>query len=258
MKDKVVVITGGSAGIGAALAEEVVKLGGLPVLTARRERELNVVAGRCGANVLMVVGDMTRRDDVQRVVDAALAHHGRIDVWVNNVGRGITRLTSELTDEDLDQMMAVNVKSALYGMQAVLPHFKSRGAGHLINVSSVLGRVPFANVRSAYAASKHFLNALTASLRVELGESHPGIHVSLVSPGVVATDFGLNALHGGADSRALPFAQEAREVAQVICGVIEVPRADVYSRASYKEQVVAYYSADDMGAAERKPPFVRV
>ena len=258
MKDKVVVITGASSGIGAALAERVAELGGLPVLAARREKELAAVASRCGAKALVVKGDMTRRADVQHVAQAAIARHGHIDVWVNNVGRGITRLASELTDEDVDEMMAVNVKSALYGAQAVLPHFKSRGAGHLINVSSVLGRVPFATVRSAYSAAKHFLNAMTAGLRVELRATHPGIHVSLVSPGVVATDFGLNALHGGADSRALPFAQPAREVADVICSVIQTPRADVYTRPMFKEQVAAYYAAEDMGEAEQKPPFTRL
>jgi len=89
---------------------------------------------------------------------AALAKFGHIDVWVNNAGRGISRLVSELTDEDIDEMMLVNVKSALYGMQAVLAHFGERGSGRIINVSSMLGRVPFAPIRSAYPASKHALN----------------------------------------------------------------------------------------------------
>ena len=74
----------------------------------------------------------------------------------------------QLTDEDFDEMMRVNVKSVLYGMQAVLPHFKKRGQGHLINVSSMLGRVPFAGFRSGYSAAKHALNSLTANLRMEL------------------------------------------------------------------------------------------
>ena len=89
----------------------------------------------------------------------------------------------------------------------MLPHYKARGTGHIINISSLLGRVPIAPVRSAYAASKHALNALTACLRMDLAESHPGIHVSTVSPGVVATDFGVNSLGGGHDSRAIPGAQ---------------------------------------------------
>jgi NADP-dependent 3-hydroxy acid dehydrogenase YdfG len=251
----VVVITGASSGIGAALAELAAGRGAKPVLVARREPELSAVAERCGADALPVVADVTRRDDVGRALAAALARFGRVDVWVNNAGRGISRKVSELSDEDFDQMMLVNAKSALYGMQAVLPHFKERRRGHLINVSSVLGRVPFAVFRSAYSASKHALNALTANLRMELRETHPEIHVSLVQPGVVATDFGRNALHGGVDSRTLPGAQTAVEVAGVIADVIERPRADVYTRPGAQQMVVAYFAAEDMAQAEQVTPF---
>jgi NADP-dependent 3-hydroxy acid dehydrogenase YdfG len=249
MKDKVIVITGASSGIGAALAVLVGQRGAIPVLVARRERELSEVAARCGSQALPIVADVAVRDDVERVVAQTLARKGRIDVWVNNAGRGITRFVSELTDEDFDEMMRVNVKSALYGMQAVLPHFKQRGRGHIINVSSMLGRVPFAPFRSAYSAAKHALNSLTANLRMEL-RALPEIHVSSVHPGVVATDFGSNALHGGVDSRSIPGAQTAEQVAKVIADVIERPRADVYTRPEGQKTIVEYYAAEDMAAAE--------
>ncbi len=250
MRDKVIVITGASAGIGAALAQLVGSRGARPVLVARREPELEAVAARSGPGALVVVADVTRRADHERVLREAIAHAGHVDVWVNNAGRGISRTVSELTDEDLDEMMLVNVKSALYGMQAVLPHFLERGAGHIVNVSSMLGRVPFAPIRSAYSAAKHALNALTASLRMELRADHPGIHVTTVSPGVVATEFGKNAVHGGMDSRQLPNAQTAEQVAEVIAGVIEAPRADVYTRPGAREMVAGYFAAEDMAAAE--------
>lgn len=254
MEDQVIVITGASAGIGAALAELVGKRGARVALLARRERELTEVAGRSGAHALPIVADVTRRADVQRAFQETIARFGHIDVWVNNAGRGITRLVSELTDDDLDDMMRVNVKSALYGMQTVLPHFRERGRGHLINVSSMLGRLPIAPARSAYGAAKHALNSLTANLRMELSEI-PEIHVTAVHPGVVATDFGLNARHGGIDSRKSPQAQSAEEVAAVIADVIEQPRADVYTRSGAQAIVVSYYAAEDMAAAERNPPF---
>ena len=244
----VVVITGASAGIGAALARRVAAGGGMPVLAARREHELGEVAAACGPGALAVVADVTRREDVQRILEAALARHGRVDVWVNNAGRGITRPVSELSDDDFDEMMRVNVKSALYGMQAVLPHFQERGRGHIVNVSSMLGRVPMVSFRSAYSAGKHALDALASCLRAELRERHPGIHVTTVLPGVVATDFGLHALGGGPDSRALPFAQPPEEVAEAIADAIERPRPDVYTRPGLKEQVVAYYAAEDVTA----------
>ncbi len=253
MKDKVVVITGASSGIGAALAERLAARGARVVLAARREAQLREVAAHCGPDCLVVVADVTRREEVGRVLKRALERFGRVDVWVNNAGRGISKPVSAITDADFDEMMLVNAKSALYGMQAVLPHFKERGQGHIVNVSSMLGRVPFAPFRSAYSAAKGALNALTASLRMELRSTHPGIHVTTVSPPVVATDFGLNALGGGPDSRALPNAQPAGEVAEAIVAVIEEPRADVYTRAGAREQVAAYYAAEDMASREGGP-----
>lgn len=257
MNDKVVVITGASSGIGAELAKLVGRRGGRPVLAARREAELAEVAAGCGADALTVVADVTRRDQVERIRDAALERFGQIDVWVNNAGRGISRPVSQLTDADFDEMMTVNVKSALYGMQTVLAHFRERGQGHIINVSSMLGRVPFVTIRSAYNAAKHALNALTANMRMELRTDYPDIHVTCVLPGVVATDFGLNAQHGGPDSRSFPNAQPVEEVADVIAGVIDEPRADVYTRPAYRDMVATYYTVEDLAELESRPPFAR-
>jgi short-subunit dehydrogenase len=235
------VITGASSGIGAALAETLASRGATVVLVARRADILRAVAAKCGERVHAVVADMTRRDDVQRVVREAIGRFGRIDVWVNNVGQGISRPPSVLTDEDIDEVMRFNVKSALYGMQEVLPHFKERGTGQIINVSSMLGRIPAAMFRSAYCGAKHFLNALTATFRAEVQQTHPGIQFSLVSPGVVRTEFGLNARHGGPDSRLLPDSQSAEEVAEVIVGVIASRQPDVYTKAGAHDRVVNYF-----------------
>ena len=243
MTDKVVVITGASSGIGAALAETLAAHGASLVLAARREPELNAVASRCGARALAVVADVTNRADVRRVVRAAIERFGRVDVLVNNAGRGISRPPSQLTDEDVDEMMRVNVKSALYGMQEVLPHFRERGTGHLINVSSMLGRIPYVVPRAAYSAAKHYLDALTANFRAEVQQTHPAIQVSLVSPGVVRTDFGKNARHGGPDSRQMTDGQTAEEVAVIIADMIESRRPDVYTRPGSRQRVADYYAA---------------
>ena len=235
-------ITGASGGIGAALATLAASRGASLALVARRRTELEEVAAKCGTNALAIVADVTTRDEVKRVVSETLDRFGRIDVWVNNVGQGISRVPSELTDDDIDSIMQINVKSALYGMQEVLPHFKERGDGQIVNVSSMLGRIPFAVIRSAYNGAKHFLDALTANFRMEHAESHPGIVFTLVSPGVVRTDFGLNAMHGGPDSRQLPYSQSAEEVAEVIANVIDSRRNDVYTRAGSRDRVIEYYS----------------
>ena len=244
MEQKTVVITGASGGIGAALAQELASRGGYRLaLVARRATQLDAVVATCGDAAFGIVADVTDRSAVQRIVRDVTAREGRIDVWVNNVGRGINRVPSETTDADIDEMMLVNVKSALYGMQEVLPHFKARNAGHLINVSSLLGRAPFATFRAAYCGAKHFLNAMTDTFRRELKETHPAIRVSLFSPGVVATDFGANAAHGGPDSRSLPGAQDVDDVGRVLADLIASPRDDVYSKAGYAKMMVDYLEA---------------
>lgn len=242
MKGKVIVITGASAGIGAATARALAAEGASLALVARRETELNAVAAECGGNAHAIVADVTVRDEVRRVVMESIRRFGHVDVWVNNVGQGITRMPSELTDDDIDDVIRVNVKSAVYGTQEILPHFKERGAGQVVNISSMLGRIPYAVIRSAYNGAKHFINALTANFRMEFAESHPNIVFSLVSPGVVRTDFGLNALHGGPDSRSLPYSQSAEEVAKVIVDVIVNRRNDIYTREGSRARVVEYFS----------------
>ena len=254
--DKIIVITGASSGIGATFAQLAGGRGAKLVLAARRETELSKVAAESG-DALAVVADVTRRADLKSVVERALERFGRIDTWINNAGRGLSRQAADLTDEDIDEMMLLNFKAPLYGVQAVLPHMKERKRGHIINVSSMLGRVPFASVRAAYSASKHALMSLTANLRVDLHAQFPEIHVSSLIPGVVATDFGLSAKHGGPDSRSFPFAQPVEEVAAVLLDLVEHPRAEAFTRPAYHQQVAAYYSAADLGVPESKPPFTR-
>lgn len=257
MNDKVIVITGASSGIGAALAEVVAARGAKGVvLAARRPDELAVVATRVGSNALAVATDVTRRADIEQLRDRALERFGQIDVWIGNAGRGITRNVTELTDADLDDMMTTNVKSVLYGIQAVMPHFRARGTGHLITVSSMLGRISMAPIRSAYSAAKSAVNSLMTSLRLELRADFPQIHVSTVMPGVVATSFGSNALHGGPDSRMMPSAQPVGEVAQAIANLIEHPRAELYTRPELAQLATRYFSAEDVATIEAGPPFV--
>jgi NAD(P)-dependent dehydrogenase (short-subunit alcohol dehydrogenase family) len=144
----------------------------------------------------------------------------------------MSKLVADLTDEDVDDMITVNLKSALYGMQAVLPHFKDRGAGQIINVSSFLSRVPMASIRSAYSASKAALNSLTANLRMDLSATHPNIHVTLVMPGLVSTEFARHAVYGTPPipaGAAAPPSPTPVAVAAAITAVIDHPVAVFYT-----------------------------
>jgi len=251
---KTIVITGASSGIGAALARHLGQEGHNLVLASRHAASLNAVAHEVRSHVITIATDVTRRADVNRLCDEALRGFGSIDVWVNNAGRGITRPVLELTDGEFDEMMSVNVKSALYGMQAVVPHFMARGQGHLINISSFLGRVPIATHRSAYNAAKAALNALTANLRLDLAAKYPAIHVSLIMPGLVSTEFARNAI-GSASATAPPWTpgttmkpQSAEEVAAAIASVIEHPVAEMYTNPASAPIARRYF--EDVDAFE--------
>lgn len=242
---KTIVITGASAGIGAALARCLADEGHNLALAARREKELDQVgteAQRDGkVGVACIVADVTRREDVERIARETIERFGGFDVWVNNAGRGITRDVIDLTDADVDEMISINIKSALYGMQVAAKHFMARDKGQIVNVSSFLGRVPLAGFRSAYSGAKAMLNSLTANLRTDLAAKSPNIHVTLVMPGVVSTDFSKNAV---GEARAPigkgPPAQTPEEVAAVIASVIRNPVPEVYTNPASPPMVKAY------------------
>jgi short-subunit dehydrogenase len=254
---RVVVITGASAGIGAQIALELGRRGDSLVLAARTLDALERVAGAAGARTHVVEADVTRRADVERIRDEALRVFGHVDVWINNAGKGIVRPVLSLTDEDVDEMMAVNLKSALYGMQTIAPHFMARGTGHLVNISSFLARVPVATPRSAYSAAKAALNTLTANLRIDLRRTHPGIHVSLVMPALVTTDFPLHATGsagavppGAIGSPQTP--QTPQDVAVIVADLLDHPVAEIYTNPASRALAARYF--DDVGRYEADGP----
>jgi short-subunit dehydrogenase len=247
----VIVITGASSGIGAALATRLAVEGHSLVLAARGAEQLEAIVKRCGNLARGIPTDVTDRTEVNRLRDAAITAFGRVDVWVNNAGRGITRDVLELTDDDLDAMFLINTKSALYGMQAILPYFKSRGDGHVVNISTVLSRVPGATFRAGYSASKAALNVLTSNVRMDLQKDYPRVYVSLVLPGGVATNFQKSAIGGtpGGGPVGVAPPQTADEVAGVIAEVIETKAPEVYTSAVLDSLAHRYYA--DVEAFER-------
>jgi len=256
---RIVVITGASSGIGEALAIELGRRGDSLVLASRTLDALERVAARVGGQTKVVRTDVTKRADVEQLRDRAIEAFGGVDVWINNVGKGIVRSAIDLTDEDIDEMMAFNVKSALYGVQAIVPHFVERGRGHIVNISSFLGRVPDAPLRSAYSAAKAALNSLTANLRVDLGRTHPGIRVSLVMPALVTTEF---ARHARGSTSAAPAAaigsrtkpQAPEEVATIIANVLDQPVAELYTNPGSRPLADRYFADVGRFEAESYPP----
>lgn len=252
---RVIVITGASEGIGALLAKRRGAHGDSLALAARRKDRLERVAQECASPTLTLATDVTKRAEIERLRDAALDRFGHIDVWISNAGRGIGIRVMDFSEEDFDEMLAVNLKSAWYAMKAIIPYFQTRGRGHLINISSVLGRVPLVTARSAYSASKAALNSLTANLRMDLRAEHPNIHVSLVLPGPVSTEFHNNALGGTPTGRGMEM-QSVEQVVEVIEQVIDHPVPEIYTNPTSANLVKRYYQdipafEDEMSARTR-------
>jgi len=185
---KVVVITGASSGLGEATARLLSRQGATVVLGARRIDRLQTLVGELtagGGKALAIATDVTRRDQVQRLVDAAVQTYGRIDVLLNNAGLMPVSPLERLKVDEWNEMIDVNLKGVLYGIAAALPYMKERKSGHIINVSSVAGHKVRAG-NAVYAATKHAVRALSEGLRQEVKPYN--IRTTVISPGAVATE----------------------------------------------------------------------
>jgi len=189
LSEQVVVVTGASAGIGEATARRLARAGARLVLTARRADRLAALAHELdptGARVLAVPGDVAADADRRRLVGTALSKFGRIDALVNNAGYG-TRGPVELVPVELIRRnYETNIFALIALTQQVAPHLRAQGAGRIVNIGSVAGRIarPFSSI---YDSTKHALEALSDGLR---GELKPfGVEVVLIRPGFIRTEF---------------------------------------------------------------------
>jgi NADP-dependent 3-hydroxy acid dehydrogenase YdfG len=188
IKDKVVVITGASSGLGEATARALSAQGASIVLGARRQDRIQSLAGELtggGGKAIALTTDVTDREQVRKLVDAAVQAYGRIDVMINNAGLMPQAPLERLKIDEWDRMIDVNIKGVLYGIAAALPYMKQQKAGHFINVSSVAGHKVGPGF-AVYAASKHAVRALSEGLRQEVKPYN--IRTTVISPGVVATE----------------------------------------------------------------------
>jgi short-subunit dehydrogenase len=190
---RTVIVTGASSGIGEATARLLHTLGANPVLAARRPDRLAVLSRQLDG-ALAVPTDVTDPAARQRLVQATLNRHGRIDALVNNAGAGLLKLLADTEPAEFSQLLQVNLVSALAMIQAVLPTFREQGEGRIVNVSSGTTRMASPTV-AAYSASKAGLNQLSAVARAELAAD--GIAVSVVLPSLTATEFADSAFQLG-------------------------------------------------------------
>lgn len=227
LRDAVVVVTGASAGIGEATALRFARAGSRTVLAARRVERLEALAGAIrarGGDALPVGCDVTAPDDIAGLVDSTIVAYGRCDVLVNNAGIPGGGAFRDASTEQIERLVRVNLLGVLLVTKAFLPHLLERGAGHVVNVASVAGRVATPGA-AVYGATKHGVVAFSEALSAELRPS--GILVTAVNPGLTRTEGFPQA------GRHRPFVMKPDRVAETIVDVVRRDRAPEVSVPRY-------------------------
>lgn len=232
LKDSVVVITGASSGIGRATARRFAQKGASVVLAARGEEGLSEAVTECeqlGAKAIAVPTDVTDEASMNALAEKALQSFGRIDVWVNNAAVSLFARFEEAPLADYWRVFETNVFGYILGARAALPIFREQGSGVLINVSSVVARMP-QPYTSAYTASKHAIRSLSMSLRQELVlDKAKDIHVTTVMPATIDTPFFQHAAnYTGRKPKAMPPVYPPENVAKMIVAMAMHPKREVY------------------------------
>ena len=229
MKGKVAIVTGGSRGIGLAIARAFASRGASVLISGTKDasladavRELESVTD--GGAVVGHLGDVRHYDDVQQMMDVAATRLGGIDVLVNNAGVGVFAPVATMTPAQWHEIIETNLTGVFYCCRTVLPYLRRRGAGWIINISSLSGTNAFAD-GAAYCASKAGLNAFSEALMQEV--RHDGIRVAYVMPGSVNTTFSGHA--GGQDWKLAP-----EDVADVVMNLVAFPSRSLPSRVEIR------------------------
>ncbi|MDQ7825066.1 MAG: SDR family oxidoreductase [Candidatus Eremiobacteraeota bacterium] len=181
------VVTGAASGIGFALAEVLLKAGAVVFMADRDTKTLESALEQLSAHkgrVHPMTVDVSREEQVQRMVEEAASRHGRLDILFNNAGIGGTKAIEKVTMEEWRRIIDVNLWSVIYGIHFALPIMRSQGGGHIVSTSSIAGILPIP-FQSLYCATKYAVTGLSESLRFELEDE--GICFSVVCPGEVAT-----------------------------------------------------------------------
>jgi NADP-dependent 3-hydroxy acid dehydrogenase YdfG len=224
---KVVVITGASSGIGESAAHLLAGSGAKVVLGARRTDRIDALVKDItakGGAALGFQADVTRRSEVEALVQGAIHEHGRIDVIVNNAGIMPIAPMAALKVEEWDRMIEVNIKGLLFGVAAVLPVMQKQKQGHIINMSSVGGFKVWAPGGTVYSATKFAVRAITEGLRME--HKADNIRCTIISPGAVATELPEGSSEEGTRKNLREFykiAVPADSIARAIAYAIEQP-----------------------------------
>jgi len=229
LEGKVAVVTGGSKGIGRAIAAALAEAGAGVVIAARRGGEVVRTAAELsegsGSRVVGLAADVRSYDDCRRLVDHTVAELGRLDILVNNAGLGIFKPVAEMSAEEWLQQVETNLNGVFFATRAALPHLK-RDGGWIINIGSLAGKNAFPG-GAAYNATKFGLIGFSEALMQEV--RHDGVRVSYIMPGSVATHFG-----GGEPSDADAWKIQPEDVARIVLDLLATPERTLPSRVEVR------------------------
>jgi 3-oxoacyl-[acyl-carrier protein] reductase len=230
IRGKVALVTGGSRGIGLAIARALAADGVQVAVTGRSAAHLSAARPKIEATgpggVETLQADMRRYAEVKKAVDATVSRFGGLDFLVNNAGIGIFTDVASMTPEQWSEVIETNLTGPFNACHAALPHLRARGGGFIINISSLAGKNPFAQ-GAAYCASKSGLNAFSEALMQEVRDDN--IRVSYVLPGSVATGFSSGDDAKGADWKISP-----AEVAEVVLNLLRHDARSLPSRVELR------------------------
>jgi 3-oxoacyl-[acyl-carrier protein] reductase len=224
----VAIVTGGSKGIGLAIARALLDGGFQVTIAARQDEDLQRAARQlnAGDTLRAVRADVRDHEDARRLIDETRTRFGGVDVLVNNAGVGLFANVADMSVEQWRQVMQTNLDGVFFCTHAVLPEMRRRGGGFIINISSLAGKNAFAG-GAAYCASKAALNQFSEALMQEV--RHDNIRVSYVMPGSVSTGFGDRGSAGEADWKLAP-----EDVARVVTDLIAHDARSLPSRVELR------------------------
>jgi 3-oxoacyl-[acyl-carrier protein] reductase len=221
-----VLTTGGSRGIGYAIAEAVTARGANVAITGRNARDLEEARNRIGTQAFAVPADLRNSDEAAKAVDETVAHFGGLDVLVNNAGVGTFANVADMSVADWQRIVDTNLSAVFYCCHAAIPHMRRRGGGWIINISSLASKNAFVG-GAAYCASKAGLNQFSEALMQEVRQDD--IRVSYILPGSVATGF------GGRSAQDQPaWKIQPEDVGQVVVDLLTMPARSLPSRVELR------------------------
>ena len=226
LKSKNAIVTGGTKGIGRAIAAALIREGLTVCIAARKQSEIDTAIKELGGSTIGFVCDVRKHDQVKAMIDYTVKRLGGLDVLVNNAGIGIFETVAETSPEDFRAVLETNLFGVFYCCHEAIPEMRRRGGGYIINISSLAGANPHPRM-AAYNASKFGLNGFSEALMQEV--RHDNIKVSYVMPGSVNTQFG-----GDTASKEKSWQLTPQDIARVVTDLLHHDDRSLPSRVEIR------------------------